>query len=80
MEWADIFLSGAFFPREQLPDWLAAVAGYLPLALIVDAMRSLYAGELGQIPALLGTIMVYAVLGLCLAVVLTERRFSKAGG
>jgi lipooligosaccharide transport system permease protein len=32
-------LSGTFFPRENLPHWLAVVAGWLPLAQLVDLIR-----------------------------------------
>jgi ABC-type uncharacterized transport system permease subunit len=38
---ATMLFSGAFFPRELLPDWLAAGAGWLPVAPTVDAMRIL---------------------------------------
>lgn len=34
-----MFLSGVFFPRELLPDWLAKVTSYLPLTYLADAMR-----------------------------------------
>ena len=73
------FLSGAFFPREQLPAWLEAVADYMPLSLVVDALRGIYAHEFGGLPALLAQIAVYAVLGIGLAVYLTERRFKHKG-
>lgn len=32
-------LSGTFFPRENLPHWLAVIAGWLPLAQLVDLIR-----------------------------------------
>ena len=46
---ATFLFSGAFFPRELLPDWLAALAGWLPVAPTLDGIRLvLYGGgELG---------------------------------
>lgn len=38
---ATMLFSGAFFPRELLPDWLEAGAGWLPVAPTVDAIRVL---------------------------------------
>jgi ABC-2 type transport system permease protein len=34
-----MFLSGVFFPRELMPDWLNKVTAYLPLTYLADAMR-----------------------------------------
>lgn len=34
-----MFLSGVFFPRELLPQWLAKITSYLPLTYLADAMR-----------------------------------------
>lgn len=34
-----MFLSGVFFPRFLMPDWLQAITGYLPLSPIIDGMR-----------------------------------------
>ncbi|HEX4879087.1 MAG TPA: ABC transporter permease, partial [Limnobacter sp.] len=69
------FLSGAFFPRSQLPAWLEGVADHLPLSLAVDALRGLYAGQWAHLPALLMPIVVYTLIATGLAVWLTERRF-----
>ncbi len=38
---ATMLFSGAFFPRELLPPWLEACAGWLPVAPTVDAIRLL---------------------------------------
>jgi lipooligosaccharide transport system permease protein len=40
-----VFLSGVFFPLEQLPDWLRSVARWLPLAAMVDVVRPLVLGQ-----------------------------------
>lgn len=34
-----MFLSGSFFPRFIMPDWLQALTNYIPLSPIVDAIR-----------------------------------------
>ena len=34
-----MFLSGVFFPRFLMPEWLQGVTGYLPLSPIVDGLR-----------------------------------------
>lgn len=73
------FLSGAFFPREQLPAWLIPVADHLPLSLVVDALRHVYAGNFDDLPALLAQMLVYGVAGIALAIHLTARRFKAKG-
>lgn len=42
---ATFLFSGAFFPRELLPPWLAGAAGLLPVAPTVDAIRALLYDE-----------------------------------
>jgi ABC-2 type transport system permease protein len=34
-----MFLSGSFFPRFLMPDWLQQIASFLPLTPIIDGMR-----------------------------------------
>ena len=36
-----MFLSGIFFPREVMPEFLQSVTDYLPLTYLADAMRSI---------------------------------------
>lgn len=73
------FLSGAFFPRSQLPAWLEPLAGYMPLSVVVDALRGLYGQDFDVLPALLVQMAVYAAVGIGLAIYLTERRFKRKG-
>lgn len=35
------FLSGVFFPRFIMPEWLQAISGYLPLTPVIDGIRML---------------------------------------
>ena len=34
-----MFLSGVFFPRFLMPEWLQGITGYLPLTPVVDGIR-----------------------------------------
>lgn len=36
-----LFLSGTFFPRFQMPQWLQTVSDYLPLTPVIDGIRQL---------------------------------------
>jgi lipooligosaccharide transport system permease protein len=71
-------ISGVFFPKDQLPDWLATIGGWLPLAQGVALVRPLLAGQLPADPllhimALLGTTGV----AFAIALHLTRRRLLK---
>ena len=36
-----MFLSGVFFPREAMPDFLAAITAFLPLTYVIEALRAI---------------------------------------
>ncbi len=71
-----MFLSGVFFPREQLPGFMQAIAQWLPLTAAVELIRPLF---LGQWPAQAGqhlmVLIAYGVGAFWLALALTRRRF-----
>jgi lipooligosaccharide transport system permease protein len=70
------FLSGVYFPIEQMPGWLQAMAQVLPLKAGVDLVRPLVLGEMpADVARPLGTLLAYAAGGYYLALVLTRRRF-----
>jgi len=72
------FLSGVYFPIEQMPPWLQALARVLPLTSAVELVRPLILGDMPSKwlqPMLILT--AYAVVGYYLALVLTRRRFFK---
>ena len=72
------FLSGVYFPIEQMPPWLQAVAQVLPLKAAVDLVRPLVLGQLPTAPLVpLLILSGYAAGGYYLALVLTRRRFFK---
>jgi lipooligosaccharide transport system permease protein len=71
-----MFLSGVFFPREQLPGVMRAVSDWLPLTAAVELIRPLF---LGQWPAQAGlhlaVLAAYGVGAFWIALALTRRRF-----
>ena len=69
---------GVFFPLEQLPGWLQAIAQGLPLTHAVALARPLMNGELPDaIGAHLAVLVVYAALSLYAALMLARRRLLR---
>ena len=73
-----MFLSGVFFPRDQLPVVMRVVSDWLPLTAAVELIRPLF---LGQWPAQgfqhLAVLLAYAVMGFWVALALTRKRFTS---
>ena len=73
-----MFLSGVFFPREQLPGPVREASNWLPLTNAVELVRPLF---LDQWPTHwvqhLAILLVYAVGGFWLALALTRKRFAS---
>jgi lipooligosaccharide transport system permease protein len=71
-----MFLSGVFFPRDQLPPFLRWVSDWLPLTNAVELVRPLF---MDRWPAdgvrNLLVLAVYAVAAFWVALALTRRRF-----
>ena len=59
-----MFLSGTFFPRFAMPDWLQHVSAYLPLTPIIDGIRMIATEgqHLTQIGPQLGLTALWAVI------------------
>ena len=73
-----MMISGVFFPAEQLPAPLVAVAKALPLYHGVQIVRPLVAGGPPPNLALHMTVLVaYAVAGFAVAIYFARRRFSS---
>jgi lipooligosaccharide transport system permease protein len=71
-----MFLSGVFFPRDQLPPLLRVVSDWLPLTQAVELVRPLFMDRWPEAPLRhLGVLAAYAVVAFGLALVLTRRRF-----
>jgi ABC-2 type transport system permease protein len=65
-----MFLSGVFFPRDAMPDFLATITQFMPLTYVIEALRSIVnegagLGSLG--PQLLG-MGIWAVITFLLAI------------
>jgi lipooligosaccharide transport system permease protein len=72
-----MMISGVFFPAEQLPRALLAVAQALPLYHGVALVRPLVAGEFPQAALLhVGVLLGYAAAGTTMAIFFARRRFS----
>ena len=71
-----MFLSGIFFPREQLPQWVRLIADWLPLSVAVDLVRPLFLDRWPEHP--LRNVLVlalFAVVSFWIALALTRKRF-----
>jgi len=71
-----MFLSGVFFPRDQLPGVMRTISDWLPLTAAVELIRPLF---LGQWPAQgfrqLAVLVMYGVAAFWIALALTRKRF-----
>ena len=71
-----MFLSGVFFPRDQLPGVMRVVSDWLPLTAAVELIRPLF---LGHWPAQgwlhLAVLAAYGVVAFWIALALTRKRF-----
>lgn len=63
-----LFLSGVFFPRYLMPDWLQHISAFIPLTPVIDGLRMIATQgkgllDLGPQLALIGawTIVIYSV-------------------
>lgn len=71
-----MFLSGIFFPLEQLPPLVRTISGWLPLTNAVAFVRPLFMDQWPAQPLQHGLVLAtYAVVGFWLALALTRRRF-----
>ena len=73
-----MFLSGVFFPREQLPGPVRIASDWLPLTNAVELVRPLF---MDQWPTHawqhLAVLVVYATVGFWVALAFTRRRFAR---
>ena len=73
-----MFLSGVFFPREQLPGVVRVVSDWLPLTNAVELVRPLFMDQWPSHALLhIGVLLAYAVAAFWLALALTRRRFAR---
>ncbi len=73
-----MFLSGVFFPRDQLPQAVRWLSEVLPLTHAVALVRPLFLNRWPTDTLLhLGVLLAYAVVGFWVALALTRKRFAK---
>jgi lipooligosaccharide transport system permease protein len=71
-----MFLSGIFFPREQLPSFVRVIADWLPLSVAVDLVRPMFLDRWPDEPLRLGVVLaVFAGVSFWIALALTRKRF-----
>ena len=72
-----MFLSGVFFPREQLPQVVQLVSGWLPLSAAIELVRPLFLDRWPE-HALRHVLVLaaYAVVAFWVALALTRKRFA----
>jgi lipooligosaccharide transport system permease protein len=71
-----MFLSGVFFPREQLPPWLGAASEWLPLTQAIILVRPLFLDRWPtEIATPLLVMVAYAAVAWVIALTLIQRRF-----
>ncbi len=71
-----MFLSGIFFPREQLPSFVRVIADWLPLSVAVDLVRPMFLDRWPDHP--LRNVLVlagFAGVSFWVALALTRKRF-----
>ena len=71
-----MFLSGVFFPREQLPPIVRALSDWLPLTNAVELVRPLFMDQWPAHPLRHGLVLVVTtVVAFWVALALTRKRF-----
>ncbi len=68
-----LFLSGAFFPLDYLPDWVQIIARYLPLSQICSLLRDSVLGNSLSLFNVAG-LFLWTVISLVISNVLFQRR------
>jgi lipooligosaccharide transport system permease protein len=73
-----MFLSGVFFPRDQLPAAVRAASEWLPLTAAVELVRPMFMDRWPEAPLRhLLVLAAYAVVAFWIALALTRRRFAQ---
>ncbi len=71
-----MFLSGVFFPRDQLPGIVRDISAWLPLTQAIDLVRPLFMDQWPADAALhLGVLALYTLVAWKIALHLTKKRF-----
>jgi len=72
-----MLLCGVFYPLQNMPGWLQALASALPLTHAIDLGRPLLLGRWPESPLLnIVVLAAYGVAGFAIALVLLRRRLT----
>ncbi len=63
-----MFLSGTFFPIEQMPDFLQTIARLIPLTYLADALRQVMVGGSAFAPLLVCALVLVGWLVVCFGI------------
>ena len=63
-----MFLSGTFFPLEQMPDFLRTIARIIPLTYLSDALRQVMVGGAAFAPLWMCAVVLVAWLVVCFGI------------
>ena len=63
-----MFLSGTFFPLEQMPEFLRAIARVIPLTYLSDALRQVMVGGAAFAPLWVCAVVLFAWLVVCFGI------------
>ena len=63
-----MFLSGIFFPLDQMPDWLRTVATAMPLTYLGDALRQTMVGGTAFAPVAVSVAILAGWLVVCFGI------------
>jgi lipooligosaccharide transport system permease protein len=71
-----MFLSGIYFPRTQLPEWLQTVTDYLPLTAAIELVRPMFLDQWpSNVTGNLSLLVGVTVVAFWVALALTRKRF-----
>jgi lipooligosaccharide transport system permease protein len=71
-----MFLSGIYFPRTQLPEWLQTVTDYLPLTAAIELVRPMFLDQWpSNVAGNLSLLVGVTVVAFWVALALTRKRF-----
>ncbi len=69
-------ISGIYFPLDLLPDWLAAVAAFNPIAIAIQGMREALLGGVGWAESARDMLVLAPMSAASLTLGLTAFRFA----
>ena len=70
-----MFLSGTFFPIEQMPDFLQTIARLIPLTYLADALRQVMVGGAAFAPLWVCAAVLLGWLVVCVGIAARKFRW-----